>query len=39
MCGVHSISQLHVRLEAGPKDLFKTLYSEHEKYFKYTGKL
>jgi len=39
MCDIHSISQLHVVLPTGPKELFKILYAEYEKYFKYSGKI
>ena len=38
ICDMHSISQLHVVLPAGSKELFKSIYAEYEKYFKYTGK-
>lgn len=38
MCDIHGISQLHVTLPVGTKELFKTIYSEYEKYWKYTGK-
>ncbi|RNA19700.1 transmembrane 17B-like, partial [Brachionus plicatilis] len=38
ICDMHAISQLHVVLANGPKELFKNLYQEYEKYFKYTGK-
>lgn len=39
LCDVHSIAQLHVVLPVGPKDLFKVLFAEYNKYFKFTGKV
>lgn len=39
VCDMHAISQLHVVLPNGPKELFKNIYQEYEKYFKYTGKV
>ena len=38
LCDIHSIAQLHVVLPVGSKELFKNIYAEYEKYFKYTGK-
>jgi hypothetical protein len=38
ICDIHGISQLHVTLPVGSKELFKTTYAEYEKYWKYTGK-
>ncbi|CAF0779004.1 unnamed protein product [Brachionus calyciflorus] len=39
LCDTHAISQLHVVLANGPKELFKNIFQEYEKYFKYTGKV
>jgi hypothetical protein len=38
ICDIHGVSQLHVVLPVGARELFKTTYAEYEKYFKYTGK-
>lgn len=38
MCDIHGISQLHVALPVCSKELFKKVYAEYEKYWKYTGK-
>jgi hypothetical protein len=38
LCDIHGVSTLHVVLPVGPKELFKNIYAEYEKYFKYTGK-
>jgi hypothetical protein len=39
ICDLHGVSQLHVALPIGPKELFKTTFAEYEKYYKYTGKV
>ena len=38
ICEIHGIAQLPVLLNVASKELFRTLYAEYEKYFKYTGK-
>ena len=38
ICDLHGVSQLHVVLPVGAKELFKSIYAEYNKYFKYTGK-
>jgi hypothetical protein len=39
ICDIHAIAQLHVILPTGSKDIFKNIYADYEKYFKYTGKV
>ena len=38
ICDMHGISQLHIVLPVGAKELFKNIYAEYNKYFKYKGK-
>ncbi|KAL5020238.1 hypothetical protein ScPMuIL_003130 [Solemya velum] len=39
LCDTHSVAQLHTVLEDGVRDVFKILYSDYTKYYRYTGKV
>ena len=39
LCDKHSIAQLHTVLSHGVCEVFKLLYSDYNKYYKYTGKI
>ncbi|CAH1797167.1 unnamed protein product [Owenia fusiformis] len=39
ICDEHAIAQLHTVLNPGVREVFRTLYDDYLKYFKYTGKI
>lgn len=39
ICDTHAVSQLHVVLNQGVKEVFKMLYADYMKYHHYTGKV
>ena len=39
ICDTHAVSQLHVVLSQGVKEVFKMLYADYLKYHHYTGKV
>ena len=39
LCDKHAIAQLHTVLSHGVCEVFKLLYSDYNKYYRYTGKI
>lgn len=39
MCDQYSVTLLHTVLTAGTKEVFKSLYSDYTKFYKYTGRV